>query len=112
MSSQIILFNKTREQMGAILFNPETSALSLDWNKNYPQNLFDTLNSMLKKIQEEKSIKARHEVTVENEENKTVRVQKIENVSATDPNFLAALIDRINRTAEFKAKLFAVVKKI
>lgn len=112
MSCQIVLFNKAREQVGFIRFDSETRAISLDWNQNYSQELSSAVTSLLKSIQENKSLKARREITIENAENKTIRVQKIENVSVTDPNFLAALADKINRSAEFKSKLFAVVKKI
>lgn len=111
MSCQIVLFNKAREQVGFIRFDSETRAISLDWNQNYSQELSSAVTSLLKSVQEDKSVKARREVTVDNSENKTVRVQKIETVSVTDPNFLAALADKINRSEEFKSKLFAVVKK-
>ena len=111
MSCQIVLFNKARKQVGLILFEPETRAISLDWKQNASQELSSAVTTLLKGIQEDKSIKARHEVTVKNAENKTIRVQKIETVFVTDPNFLAALADKINRSAEFKSKLFAVVKK-
>ena len=111
MSAQIVLYNKAREQVGFIGFDSETKNLSFDWNQKYSKELSDAVTELLKNVYEEKSIKARREVATENKEGKPIRVQKIETVSITDPNFFAALADRINRSAEFKSKLFAVVKK-
>lgn len=111
MLYEIVLFDRARAQVGVIRFDSTTKEIILDWDKGHPNELSDALTSLLKTIHEKKSLKARHEIIIEGEEGKVVRVQKMETISTGDASFIAALADRINRSAEFKSKLFAVVKK-
>lgn len=111
MSYEIVLFDRTRTQAGVIRFDSTTKGIVFDWDKKYPNELSDALTSLLQSIHEKKSLKARHEVIIESEEGKTVRVQKMETISIRDSSFIAALADEINRNSEFKSKIFAVVKK-
>ena len=112
MSVQIGLFNKAREQLGVIRFNSDTREITFDWNQNYPQEIADVVTSILKKVHDEKIIKARRDVLIEDENGKNIRAQKIENVSIDTPDFFAALTDQLNRSTELKSKIFAVLQKV
>lgn len=112
MSCQIMLFNKVHEQLGVIRFNSDMKEISFDWNQHYSQEVAEFITSLLKKAHEERKIKARHEVLIEDKQGKNIRIQKIENVSINDPDFFAALTDRINRDIAFRSKIFAVLQKV
>ena len=111
MPVQISLFNKSRENLGIIRLDSSSKEITFDWNSNYSQEIADAVTSILKKVREEKSVKARHEVLIEDENGKTMRVQKVENVSMYTPDFFAALTDQLNRSADLRSKIFAVLQK-
>ena len=111
MAMHIVLFNKIREKLGVISFNKENKELAFDWNQNYPKELSDAVTAILKIVYNDKGVKVLHEVSVEKNTG-IVHMQKIENVLFDDPKFLAALTDKLNRSATLKTKIFAVLQKI
>ena len=111
MESQIVLFDKARTKVGCIKLLSSTRELTFDWERKQPAELSDAVTSLLKTVAEEKSVKARREVSVTREDGNIVRVQKTESVPIDDPNFLVALTDRINRTSAFRTKIFAVFQR-
>lgn len=110
MSAHIVLFNKTRKKLGIINFNEENKELSFDWDQKYPEEISDAVKTILQSAYNDKGVKVLREVVVEKEEG-IVHMQKIENVSFDDPQFLAALADNLNRSAALKTKVFAVLQK-
>lgn len=111
MACKILLLSKKREKVGVINFDSDQKEISLDWNQNYSPELLAAVTSILKNISAEKAVKARRDVAVERNDGTNTIVQKIEKILLDDPNFPAALTDRLNRSVELKSKIFAVLQK-
>lgn len=111
MMYRIVLFDKSRVQVGNIQFEPATRELSMDWNQNYPEELFADISTLLEKVYKDAQIETMCEIKIDKGDGKIVRAEKFEKVPLDDEKFLAALTDRINRTASGKQRIFAVLQK-
>lgn len=110
MVQKIILYDKTRNEIGNISLSDETKQLTMDLDKNYQPEYVSLLEDVFKN----ESLIARHDevklLDSDTDEKISVRIHVKDNVKVTDPKFFAALADKINRTRQNKNRLFAVLQ--
>lgn len=105
MTERIVLYDKSRTELGNVRL--EGQALKLERGQ-LTEEVAAALASMLESIEKDAGVKTRRAETTAREDGSIVRIQKIETVPMSDPKFLVALKDRLNRMPELKGRVFAV----
>ena len=110
MVQKIILYDKMRNEIGNIALSDETKQLTMDLRENYHAEYISLLEDVLKND----SLILHHEeckfFDSDTEIKPFRRILVKDNIKSTDPKFLAALADKINRNRQSKNRLFAVLQ--